>query len=543
MSAATRARRLDAKAEIIVLEKSGHVSYANCGLPYFVGGVIEDESALLLQTPQSLHLRFRLDVRTHSEVTSIEPGIKSVTVKDLTSGDDYLLTYDKLILSPGANPIVPLIPGVEFAYTLRNVEDVERIVVQVGKKPESAVIIGGGFIGIEIAENLSLKGITASIVEASQQVLDPLDPEMAMLVADELQKHQVSVYLGATADSITVGKVQLSSGLVLPSDLTIIAIGVFPDTALAKGAGLVIGARGGIKVDGFNLTSDPDIYAVGDACEKSDSLDGSASLVPLANVANRHGRIAADHIFGLSVRPVLTIGTAIVKVFDLMVATTGWNEKRLIAAGREHQVIHTHPSSHAGYYPGAKAMALKLLLDSDTGEILGAQGIGKEGVDKRIDVISTAIRAGLKGPDLADLELAYAPPYGSAKDPVNMLGYIAENLLSKLAKNIQWHELEGYMQDNFGLLDVRTASEFTHGKISGSINIPLDELRERSDELKCKNLIVSCQAGSRSHTASLLLNSMGFNTFNLDGGYQTWINSPAGRAAILRKSDQPQKGR
>ena len=534
MSAATRARRLDAKAEIIVLEKSGHVSYANCGLPYFVGGVIEDESALLLQTPQSLHLRFRLDVRIHSEVTSIDPEKKSVAVKDLASGDDYLLTYDKLILSPGANPIVPHIPGVGLAYTLRNVEDVERIVVQVAKKPETAVIIGGGFIGIEIAENLSMKGIATSIVEASQQVLDPLDPEMAMLVAEELQKQQVSVHLGATVNSITVGQVELSSGLVLPSDLTIISIGVSPDTSLARDAGLAIGNRGGIKVDGFNLTSDPNIYAVGDACEKSDSLDGSASLVPLANIANRHGRTAADHIFGLSIRPVLTIGTAIVKVFDLMVATTGWNEKRLIAAGREHQVIHTHPSSHAGYYPGAKAMALKLLLDSDTGEILGAQGIGKEGIDKRIDVISTAIRAGLKGPDLADLELAYAPPYGSAKDPVNMLGYVAENLLSKLAKNIQWHELEGYMQDNFGLLDVRTAAEFTRAKISGSINIPLDELRERAEELKNKNLIVSCQAGSRSHTASLLLNSMGFNTFNLDGGYQTWINSPAGHAAILR---------
>ncbi len=534
MSAATRARRLDAKAEIIVLEKSGHVSYANCGLPYFVGGVIEDESTLLLQTPQSLHLRFRLDVRTHSEVILIEPGTKSVTVKDLASGDDYLLTYDKLILSPGANPIVPPIPGVDFAITLRNVEDVERIVLQVAKKPQNAVIVGGGFIGLEIAENLTLKGIATTIVEASNQVLDPLDAEMAQLVADELQKHRVKVILGATAEAITPSEVQLSSGLKLPSDLTIVSIGVSPDTSLAKRAGLLIGLRGGIQVDGFNLTSDPDIYAVGDACEKSDSVDGSPSLVPLANLANRHGRIAADHIFGLSVRPVLTIGTAIVKVFDLMVATTGWNEKRLIAAGREHQIIHTHPSSHAGYYPGANPMALKLLLDSESGEILGAQGIGQEGVDKRIDIISTAIRGGLTGPELADLELAYAPPYGSAKDPVNMLGYVAENLISKLAKNIQWHELEGYKQDNFGLLDVRSTVEFALGKMPGAKNIPIDELRERAYELEGKNWIVSCQGGPRSHTASLLLNSMGFNSFNLDGGYQTWINSPAGRAAALR---------
>lgn len=531
MSAATRARRLDAKAEIIVLEKSGHVSYANCGLPYFVGGVIEDESALLLQTPESLHKRFRLDVRVLSEVTLIVPESKSVVVRDLGAGEDYVLKYDKLILSPGANAVVPPIPGVEIGYTLRNVEDVERIVAQVGKHPRSALVIGGGFIGIEIAENLIHKGIPTSIVESTQQVLDSLDPEMAQLVAAELQANGVQLHLGVMVKTIKPNTVELSNGMTLGSELTIIAIGVSPDTSLAKAAKLAIGERGGIKVDEFNITSDPDIYAVGDACEKSDSLDGGATLVPLANIANRHGRIAADHIFGLKVRPVLTIGTAIVKVFNLMVATTGWNEKRLIAAGREHQIIHTHPSSHAGYYPGAKAMALKMILNPETGEILGAQGVGQEGVDKRIDVISTAIRGGLTGPDLADLELAYAPPYGSAKDPVNMLGYIAENLLSNLGKNVQWHEVEEYEQNKFELLDVRSPAEFSGGAISGSINIPLDELRERAGELKNKNLIVSCQVGQRGHTASLLLKSMGFNALNLDGGYQTWINSPAGLAA------------
>ena len=533
MSAATRARRLDAKAEIIVLEKSGHVSYANCGLPYFVGGVIEDESALLLQTPDSLYKRFRLDVRVHSEAILIEPASKTVTIRNLVSEDEYQLNYDKLILSPGAAPIVPTLTGVELAYTLRTVEDVERIVAQVAKKPRSAVVIGGGFIGLEIAENLVHKGIVTSIVEAAPQVLAPLDPEMAHLVADEIKRNGVTLYLGVSVQSITQNSLQLSTGEALSSELTILAIGVRPDISLAQGAGLAIGELGGIEVNEFNLTSDPDIYAVGDACEKSDSLDGNSTLVPLANLANRHGRVVADHIFGLQIRPVTTIGTAIVKVFDLVVATTGWNEKSLIAAGREHQVIHTHPSSHAGYYPGAKAMALKLLFDSNTGEILGAQGIGTEGVDKRIDIISTAIRGGLIAPELADLELAYAPPFGSAKDPVNMLGYIAENLLSDLSRSIQWHELSEYEKDNFEILDVRSSLEFSRGTISGSINIPVDELRERVGELKNRNLIVHCQVGQRGHTASLLLNSMGFNSFNLDGGYQTWINSPAGSASVL----------
>ncbi len=527
MSAATRLRRLDADAEIIVLEKSGHVSYANCGLPYFVGGVIEDESALFLQTPASLHARFRLDVRVLSEAMSIDATGKAIEVRDLVTNERYSLSYDKLILSPGASPFVPNISGAELSYTLRTVEDVERIVTEVGKRPRHAVVIGGGFIGIEVAENLIHQGIPTSVVEAMPQVLAPLDPEMASLVADELVRHGAQVFLGDGVAAITKNSVTLSSGEVLPSDLTIMAIGVRPDTALAKSAGLKIGTRGGIDVNDFNQTSDEDIYAVGDAAEKKDSLDGSPTLVPLANIANRHGRVAADHISGREVRMVPTIGTAIVKVFDLMIATTGWNEKRLIAQKRAYQAIHTHPASHAGYYPGAKPMSLKLLLDPKTGEILGAQGVGTEGVDKRIDVISTAMRGGLTGPQLADLELAYAPPFGSAKDPVNMLGYISENLLSGLAKNVQWHEVESYIDRGYKMLDVRTPSEFNQGTIAGAINIPVDSIRERLDEILHKDLVVICQVGVRGHTASLLLNELGFNALNLDGGYQTWSHSPA----------------
>jgi NADPH-dependent 2,4-dienoyl-CoA reductase/sulfur reductase-like enzyme/rhodanese-related sulfurtransferase len=527
MSAATRLRRLDADAEIIVLEKSGHVSYANCGLPYFVGGVIEDESALFLQTPASLHSRFRLDVRVLSEATSIDAASKTVEVRDLVTNEKYSLTYDKLILSPGATSFVPNIPGAELAFTLRTVEDVEAIVTQVEKRPHHAVVIGGGFIGIEVAENLIHQGISTSIVEAMPQVLAPLDPEMATFVADELVRHGAQVFLGDGVTTITRDSVTLSSGEILPSDLTIMAIGVRPDTALAKSAGLTIGARGGIDVNDFNQTSDENIYAVGDAAEKKDSVDGSATLVPLANIANRHGRVVADHINGRKVRLVPTIGTAIVKIFDLMIATTGWNEKRLIAQKRAYQAIHTHPASHAGYYPGAKPMSLKLLLDPETGEILGAQGVGTEGVDKRIDIIATAIRGGLTGPELADLELAYAPPFGSAKDPVNMLGYVAENLLSGLAKNVQWHEVESYVDRGYVILDVRTPSEFNRGTIAGAINIPVDSIRERVGELSHKDLLVLCQVGLRGHTASMLLNEMGFNAVNLDGGYQTFSHSPA----------------
>lgn len=527
MSAATRMRRLDADAEIVVLEKSGHVSYANCGLPYFVGGVIEEEDALLLQTPASLHARFKLDVRIATEVTSIDPTAKKVTVKDWQKGEEYELSYDKLILSPGASPVVPPIPGIERALTLRTVEDVEKIANRVNAKPKTAVVIGGGFIGVEIAENLVHKGIPTTVVEAAPQVLAPLDPEMATLVAKEMRKHGIALHLGVSAKDVTPESVVLSDGTVLDADLVIMAIGVRPDTSLAKAAGLTIGTRGGIEVDDFNRTSNHDIYAVGDAAEKTDAIDGSATLVPLANLANRHGRVVADHIAGRATRPIKTIGTAIVKVFDLMIAATGWNEKRLAAAGREVMVIHTHPNNHAGYYPDAKQIALKLIFDPKTGEILGGQGVGVDGVDKRIDVIATAIRGGITAPELADLELAYAPPFGSAKDPVNMLGYIAENMMSGLLKTAQWNQTEELRNSGYQLIDVRTPSEYGNGSIPGAINIPVDEIRARVGEIKKEPILVNCQVGQRGHTATMLLKELGFDATNLDGGYLTYSNSPA----------------
>ena len=527
MSAATRMRRLDADAEIIVLEKSGHVSYANCGLPYFVGGVIEEEDALLLQTPASLHARFKLDVRVATEVTSIDPAAKTVTVKDWLKSEEYVLSFDKLILSPGASPVVPPIPGIERALTLRTVEDVEKIADRVNAKPQSAVVIGGGFIGVEIAENLVHKGVPTTVVEAAPQVLAPLDPEMATLVAKEMRKHGISLHLGVSAQEVTPTTVVLSDETVLDAELVIMAIGVRPDTSLAKAAGLTIGARGGIEVDDFNRTSNHDIYAVGDAAEKTDAIDGSATLVPLANLANRHGRVVADHIAGRTIRPNKTIGTAIVKVFDLMIAATGWNEKRLKAAGRDVMVIHTHPNNHAGYYPDAKQIALKLIFDPKTGEILGGQGVGVDGVDKRIDVIATAIRGGITAPELADLELAYAPPFGSAKDPVNMLGYIAENMMSGLLKTAQWNQTQELREAGYQLIDVRTPSEYGRGTIPGAINIPVDEIRDRVSEIKKEPILVNCQVGQRGHTATMLLKELGFDATNLDGGYLTYSNSPA----------------
>ena len=534
MSAATRLRRLDAEAEIVVLEKSGYVSYANCGLPYYVGGVIEEENDLLLQTPASLHARFRLDVRVLTEALIIDPVKKEVSVQDLQSGNRYTLAYDKLVLSPGASPIVPPMPGVERALTLRTVEDVERIVAQVLAKPQSAVVIGGGFIGVEIAENLIHKGIQTSVIEASDQVLAPLDPEMATLVAKEMRLQKVDLRLGVSVSAINPKSVTLSDGVEIPAELVILAIGVKPDTSLAKNAGLLIGSRNGIKVDEFNRTSNPDIYAIGDVAEKTDALDGEATLVPLANLANRHGRVVADHINGRTVRPVKTIGTAIVKVFDLMIATTGWNEKRLKVSGRSYTSIHSHPNSHAGYYPDAKQMTLKLIFDPQSGEILGAQGVGIEGVDKRIDVISTAIRGDITAPELADLELAYAPPFGSAKDPVNMLGYMAENVISGLIETAQWNQIEEFRDKGYELIDVRTEGEFDRGSIPGAINIPVDEIRERQSEISNKNLLVTCQVGQRGHTASLLLKELGFNVVNLDGGYLLWSNSPAAKTLITK---------
>ncbi len=527
MSFAARMRRLDESAEIIVLEKSGYVSYANCGLPYFIGGVIEKEESLLLQTPESLFKRFRLDVRVHSEVLKIDRENKEVVVRDIVNDRDYSLSYDYVVLSPGAAPIRPNIPGIDRSLSLRNVEDVKELFQRATLRPASAVVVGGGFIGVEMAENLVHRGISTSLVEAQDQVLMPLDPEMASLVHQEMTKHGVELHLGSALASIQDDAVTLSNGVEIKADLVVMAIGVRPEIALAKDAGLEIGTRGGVKVDQYYRTSDPSIYAVGDAVEKVDALDHNASLVPLANIANRHGRVIADHISGKATRPVEAQGTAIVKVFDLTVATSGWNEKKLTQNEMPFLAIHSHPASHAGYYPGAKAMALKLLVDPQTNRILGVQGVGRDGVDKRIDVIATAMRGGITAPELADLELAYAPPFGSAKDAVNMLGYISENVLSGLTPTIQWSEVAEKLAQGYSILDVRTQAEFSQGSIPGAINIPIDEIRERTYEIPSGKILVTCQVGQRGHAATRLLIELGYDAANLDGGYLTWSNSPA----------------
>jgi NADPH-dependent 2,4-dienoyl-CoA reductase/sulfur reductase-like enzyme/rhodanese-related sulfurtransferase len=527
MSFAARMRRLDETAEIIVIEKSGFVSYANCGLPYYIGGVIEREESLLLQTPQSLWSRFRLDVRTGSEVVRIDPDSKRLDVLNHADGSSYSLPYDYLILSPGAAPIRPNLPGIENSLSLRNVEDVKKLFEVVNEKPANAVVIGGGFIGIEMAENLIHRGVNTAIVEAQDQVLAPLDPEMVSLVQQELELKGVKLFLGTPLASISESKVVLANGTEIAADLVIMAIGVRPEVGLAKAAGLEIGERGGLKVDEFNRTSDLSIYAVGDAVEKTDALDNSAALVPLANIANRHGRVIADHIAGRKTRKVDAQGTAIVKVFELTVATSGWNEKKLKSTGRKFVAVHSHPASHAGYYPGAQGMSLKLLIDPDTHQILGVQGVGKEGADKRVDVIATAMRGGITAPELADLELAYAPPFGSAKDPVNMLGYIAENALSGVTPTAQWYEVEELVSQGYSILDVRNVNEVSGGTLPGARNIPIDEIRERKNEIPTGKLIVTCQVGQRGHAATRLLRQLGYDAVNLDGGYMTWSNSPA----------------
>ena len=535
MSFAARMRRLDETAEITVIEKSGFVSYANCGLPYYIGGVIENEKSLLLQTPQSLWKRFRLDVRVGSEVLRIDADAKQVDVINHASGEEYSLTYDFLVLSPGAAPIRPNLPGIERSLSLRNVEDVQRLFDVVSNKPKSAVVVGGGFIGVEMAENLQRRGIPTSIVEAQDQVLMPLDSEMVTFVHNEIRKHRVELYLGSALASISPTSVILANGVEIDAELVVMAIGVRPEVSLAKLAGLVIGERGGVKVDEFNRTSNQFIYAVGDAVEKVDAVDHNAALVPLANIANRHGRVIADHIAGKTVRPVETQGTAIVKVFDLTVATSGWNEKKLITAGLEYIAIHTHPASHAGYYPGAQVMALKLLIDPKTHRILGVQGVGKEGVDKRIDVIATAMRGGITAPELADLELAYAPPFGSAKDPVNMLGYISENVLSGITPTVQWSEVEQKVSEGYTILDVRSTGEVDQGTLPGAINLPIDEIREHNEEIPKGKILVTCQVGQRGHAATRLLRELGHDAVNLDGGYMTWSNSPANKKEKVGK--------
>ncbi|MBW3086692.1 Coenzyme A disulfide reductase [Austwickia sp. TVS 96-490-7B] len=529
MSAATRLRRRDEHADIIVVERGEHVSFANCGLPYYVGGVITERSSLLLQTPQSLAARFRIDVRVRHEVVHIDRNARSVTVRDLTTGTESTETYDALVLSPGASPYVPDFPGSEHALRLRDVADVDRLAAAVADHPRHAVVMGAGFIGLEVAENLVARGISVTVVELSDQVLAPLDPEMAALVQQRLTEHGVTVRTGVQILDVTDHTATLSDGSRVPADLLVAAIGVRPESGLARDAGLDVDSRGGIVVDDHQRTSDPAIFAVGDAAQKRDALDGSATLVPLAQTANRHGRLVADVLTGRDTSSAAVLGTAIVGVFGMQVATTGWNEKRLRAAGRAHQVIHTHPADHAGYYPGAQGMHLKLLCDPHTGDILGAQGVGDAGIDKRIDVIATAIRGGLNATDLADLELAYAPQFGSAKDPVNMLGFVADNITSGMLHTIQWHELAAALEDGAHLIDVRTQGEYDAGSIPGATLIPVDEIRDRLDELPDGDLIVHCAVGLRGHIAAQILQGHGRTARNLDGGYATWAAGMSSR--------------
>ena len=522
MSAATRLRRLDADGEIVVIERSNHVSYANCGLPYFVGGVIEDEDELLLQTPERLHDRFRLDVRVDTEVVGIDPAAKSVTTRSTLDGSTGTLAYDQLVLSPGATSLRPPIPGIERVRALRTVEDAEALADEVAGRPLAAVVIGAGFIGLETAENLARSGIAVTIAEAADQVLTPLDPELAILVEDELRHQGIRVELGAAVESIGATDVTLADGTVLPADLVVGALGVRPDVRLAELAGLTLGPNGGIAVDDAFRTSDPSIYAIGDAVEKPDAVGGATSLIALANVANRQGRRAADHIAGNTSHHVGSIGTAIVKVFDVVAAMTGWNERRLQATGRRYLAIHSHPYSHATYYPGATRFALKLLFDPDDGTILGAQAVGRDGIDKRIDVLATAMAAGVRAPALADLELAYAPPFSSAKDPVNMLGYMAENVLSGVCDVVPATEVAALVESGWTLLDVRTEAEHAAGAIAGAHNLPLDRLREGLEVAGPGPFLVYCAVGQRGHTATALLQDLGYKARNLDGGYVTW---------------------
>ena len=532
MSCATRLRRLDAEASIVVVERSGHVSYANCGLPYYVGGVIEDEDDLLLMTPEGLHARFRLDVRVQTEVVAIDTAGHTVTLRPAHGGGDATeLGYDSLVLSPGAAPVRPPLPGFDRVAVLRTVEDAEALAGQAREKPHSAVVIGAGFVGLETAENLAHRGIRTTVVEAAPQVLTVLDPEMAVLVEAELRANGVAVETGVGVAEVTDAGVVLADGRVVAGDLVVAAIGVRPDVQLAELAGLTLGPSGGIVVDHHGCTSAPDVYAVGDAVEKADSVGGGSSLIALANIANRQGRRVADHIAGRPVRPMASLGTAIVRVFRLTAAMTGWNERRLQAAGRRYRVVHSHPMSHAGYYPGAERMALKLLFDPEDGGILGAQAVGGTGVDKRIDVLATAMSGGLSAMELADLELAYAPPYSSAKDPVNMLGYMAENVVVGDCDVVAPGELAVLMEEGWTALDVRTPEEHRHGAIPGSVNAPLEGLRERlvGDELGKGPFVVYCEVGQRGHTATALLLELGMEARNLDGGYRTWRASEAAR--------------
>ena len=530
-TAAARIRRLDEHAEIIVFEKSGYISYANCGLPYYIGGVISAPEELTLQTPESFFARFRINVKLRHEVIAVRPEKKTVTVKDLASGKVFEETYDKLLLSPGAKPVRPPFKGLESEklFTLRTVEDTFRIKEYVEKhKPRLAVIAGGGFIGLETAENLRELGMEVTVVQSQEQLMTPFDADMAAFIHAEARKHGVNLALGHRVEDVYEAdgqmEVRLQNAAPLRADMVILAIGVSPDTALAKAAGLQLGLKDSIVVNDRMETSCPDIYAVGDAVQVRHFVTKEESLISLAGPANKQGRIAADNICGGDSRFGGSQGSSVIKVFSLTAASTGINERTAKALGIDCDKVILSPLSHAGYYPGGRLMTMKVVFEKGTYRLLGAQIIGAEGVDKRIDVLATAIRAGMKATELKELDLAYAPPYSSAKDPVNMAGFIIDNIAKGLVR--QWYAEEADTLPRDGsviLLDVRTAEEYEHGHIDGFINIPVDELRDRLTELdRKKPVYIICQSGLRSYIADRILTGYGFDCYNFAGGFRVY---------------------
>ena len=528
-TAAARIRRLDDQAEIIVFERSGFISYANCGLPYYIGGTIEDEKDLTLQTPDSFWKRFRVKMVVHHEVISIHPESKSVTVKNLETGTVFTERYDKLLLSPGAKPIKPNLDGVDSdkIFTLRTVEDTLKIKNYTNAhQPESAVIVGGGFIGIEVAENLRNLGINVTLVEAAEQLMNPFDGDMASFIHAEMRKNGINLMLNTMVEGFSETDhgidVKIKNASAIHTDMVVMAIGVLPETTLAKEAGLELGIKGSIVVNHRMETSVPDIYAVGDAVQIRNFVTDTDTLLSLAGPANKQGRIAADNICGGDSHYTGGQGSSVIKIFDMTAAATGISEKTAKALGIAADKVILSPMSHAGYYPGGKVMTLKVLFEKDTYRLLGAQIAGFEGVDKRIDVLATAIRAGMKAYELTELDLAYAPPYSSAKDPVNMAGYIIENIKNGIVKQWYYENDKTLPRDgSVTLLDTRTSLEYSRGHVEGFVNIPVDELRERIEELdKSKPVYVICQSGLRSYIASRILIGNDFDAYNFAGGFR-----------------------
>lgn len=539
-TAAARIRRLDETAEVVVFERSGFVSYANCGLPYYVGGVITDPEELTLQTPESFWRRFRVKMRVRHEVTAIHPERKAVTVRNLDSGEVFEEVYDKLLLSPGAKPTMPELPGAKLdkLFTLRTVEDTLRIRTFVEREgPKSAVLAGGGYIGLELAENLRELGLAVTIVQRPKQLLNPLDAEMAAFVHAKLRKHGVRLMLGHSVEGFeqdgSAVKVLLKGEEPLKADMVVLAIGVTPDTQLAKEAGLELGVKGSIAVNDRMETSAPDIYAVGDAVAARHFITGEKALISLAGPANKQGRIAADNICGGDSVYRGSQGSSVIKVFDMTVATTGINEQTAKKAGIDCDKVYLSPAAHAAYYPGGRVMTMKVLYEKGTFRLLGAQIVGYEGVDKRIDVLATAMHAGLTGPQLKDLDLAYAPPYSSAKDPVNMAGFMMENLANGTVKQFHWEDVANLPRDgSVTLLDTRTVREYAAGHIDGFLNIPVDELRERLPELEAgRPVYVICHSGLRSYIACRILAQNGFVCYNFSGGYRLYETIDKDRCA------------